>query len=264
MTSWLKDISAGVLGAEMWGLLPLLSRAIIWLETLCLPHERRELRRKEWRAELDTHHDGRRIAGLLWAIGLARICVWERITSPTRPAPLAAAATIATAIRDATVSQTSPEDSFFAYFCMVYGLVAWMAACMLDTQLEKLVPILLLGACALFGVSLLLELRLLRSRGNSLHHFTRSLAMFFGLCVCTATQAVLLASPVASRLLPACASVLSIMLSLEIQTVILSNKKSLSECLADCLPMLGLICATSAMLAALMPLADASMFSPPT
>lgn len=82
MIDWLRDIGVSLAAAEIWGSLPLISRAVIWLQTLCLPGERRETRRKEWNAELHEEYKDRRIAGLIWTLSLIRICAWEGATTP--------------------------------------------------------------------------------------------------------------------------------------------------------------------------------------
>jgi hypothetical protein len=82
MTEAIRDILAAILAAEVLGLVPLISRGVIWLATLLLPRARRELRRREWGAELEADHSKRAIAGLLWVLGLAGVCVWERATTP--------------------------------------------------------------------------------------------------------------------------------------------------------------------------------------
>jgi hypothetical protein len=76
-------VVAGVLSLELWGWLPALSRRVIWLATLSLPRERRELRRREFGEELKGHYAERRVAGLAWTLRLTPICAWERATSLT-------------------------------------------------------------------------------------------------------------------------------------------------------------------------------------
>lgn len=73
-------VAVGVLGRDLWGWLPRLSRAMIWLGTLPLPGDRRRLRREEWCAELDCAYDDRRLSGLIWALGLVPVAAWERLT----------------------------------------------------------------------------------------------------------------------------------------------------------------------------------------
>jgi hypothetical protein len=86
MTDWVKGILAGVVGVDVWGFLPVLGRAIIWAGTLCLPRARREIRRREWGAELESYDD-RRVSGLVWAICLLGVCAWERATTPIQLRP---------------------------------------------------------------------------------------------------------------------------------------------------------------------------------
>ncbi len=81
MKGILVGIFSAVLGIEVWGWLPIVSRSLIWIETLCLPQERRALRREEWRGELEANYAERRIAGLLWVLRLAPLCLWERATT---------------------------------------------------------------------------------------------------------------------------------------------------------------------------------------
>jgi len=78
----LLAIALSVLGRETWGWLPRLSRSIIWIQTLPLPKGRRALRREEWRAELATEYDDRRVTGFLWALSLCPVSAWERLTTP--------------------------------------------------------------------------------------------------------------------------------------------------------------------------------------
>lgn len=75
-----------LIGREVWGWIPMLTRAVIWLETAVLPRDRRHVRRQEWLGELNAVYDDRRISGLIWALGLVRVCIWERATTPlSRP-----------------------------------------------------------------------------------------------------------------------------------------------------------------------------------
>lgn len=88
LTVILVAIGLSLLGRETWGWLPRFSRGVIWLHTLPLPAARREIRREEWSAELAVEYEDRRLAGLLWALQLCRIAVWERVTTSPRPALL--------------------------------------------------------------------------------------------------------------------------------------------------------------------------------
>lgn len=73
-------VAVSLFGRELWAWLPGLSRLVIWLGTATLASERRAIRRAEWSADLATVYDERRLAGLLWALGLVAVCGWERVT----------------------------------------------------------------------------------------------------------------------------------------------------------------------------------------
>ena len=75
----------GLFNREVWGWLPYLSRAAIWLGTSLLPRPRRLVRREEWHGELLARFDDRRVAGLFWVLRLVGVCVWERATTPREP-----------------------------------------------------------------------------------------------------------------------------------------------------------------------------------
>ena len=78
---WLLSILGAVVLAliarDAWGWLPRLSRGLVWLVTLPLPHERQAIRREEWAAELVAEFDERRLSGLLWTLKLGPISAWE-------------------------------------------------------------------------------------------------------------------------------------------------------------------------------------------
>ena len=78
----LVAIGLSVLGRETWGWLPRVSHRVIWLHTMALPKARRALRRAEWCAELEREFEDRRVTGLLWAISVSRVSIWERATGP--------------------------------------------------------------------------------------------------------------------------------------------------------------------------------------
>ena len=83
-------VALSVLGRETWGWLPRLSRAMIWLHTLPLPTHRRTLRREEWKAELASEYEDRRVTGFLWTLSLCTVSAWERLTTPLAGRPPAA------------------------------------------------------------------------------------------------------------------------------------------------------------------------------
>jgi hypothetical protein len=75
-------LALGLAARDAWGWLPRASRLVIWLATLPLPKARRLIRREEWDAELIAEYDDRRLSGLIWALKLCPISVWERATTP--------------------------------------------------------------------------------------------------------------------------------------------------------------------------------------
>ncbi len=77
----LVSVLLSFVGREAWAWLPRLSRVIIVLGTALLPAERRQLRREEWMAELAARTDDRRLSGLLWALALCAISLWERTSA---------------------------------------------------------------------------------------------------------------------------------------------------------------------------------------
>jgi hypothetical protein len=87
MILWLSAaVVAGVaalLPRELWGWLPLMSRASIRLAAAVLPKELRALRGEEWLAQLPDFDD-RRLTGLVWTIQLVPTSLWVRAAAPTR------------------------------------------------------------------------------------------------------------------------------------------------------------------------------------
>jgi hypothetical protein len=77
MIAPLLTVLLSLLGRELWGWLPTIARAVIWLITLPLPRKRRARRREEWAAHLHDEFDERRLAGLFWVLQLSRVCVLE-------------------------------------------------------------------------------------------------------------------------------------------------------------------------------------------
>jgi hypothetical protein len=104
MMAFLGDMLAAIVSAELLGVVPMLTRAVIWLETLVLPRARRAERRREYIAEFEGHHRKRPLLGLLWALGLVRICVWERATSPLVWSPRTLAVGVGGVVRETAVS----------------------------------------------------------------------------------------------------------------------------------------------------------------
>jgi hypothetical protein len=153
MTEWLRDLAVALMGAEAWGLLPVLSRIIIWLGTLCLPRERREVRRREWIAELESNHDKLRITGVAWAMTLAGICVWERATTPTRISPVQAAVAIGGALRATAVSSFRLAETFRWVLGASIAAEAWLASAVVEPKLGHLAPALLPSADILLLLS---------------------------------------------------------------------------------------------------------------
>jgi hypothetical protein len=78
--SALVSFLIGLFGREVWEWLPALTRSLLRIITRPLPSERRELRRKEWEAELSAFEQ-RRIAALIWVLGLLPVCAWESVVT---------------------------------------------------------------------------------------------------------------------------------------------------------------------------------------
>ena len=81
LLSTLGGLLAGLVGREAWEWLPTVTRAVIWVATLPLSAERREIRRSEWTAELKDFEQ-RRLSGLVWALCLLPVCLWEAAGEP--------------------------------------------------------------------------------------------------------------------------------------------------------------------------------------
>jgi hypothetical protein len=81
----LVTLILGLLGRELWGWIPRLSRGVIWLITLPLARERRRRRREEWAAELAVVYDERRLTGLLWTLKLSGVCARESLRRMSSP-----------------------------------------------------------------------------------------------------------------------------------------------------------------------------------
>jgi hypothetical protein len=65
-----------LVGREAWGWLPRLSAFVVRVETSILPSDRRDIRRREWQAELAVF-EARRLTGLLWTLRLLPVCLFE-------------------------------------------------------------------------------------------------------------------------------------------------------------------------------------------
>jgi Domain of unknown function (DUF4407) len=77
MTGLLLALLLSLVARELWGWIPPLTRCVLWLITVPLPAERRARRREEWARHLADEFEERRLAGLLWALQLCRVCVLE-------------------------------------------------------------------------------------------------------------------------------------------------------------------------------------------